>query len=103
MAMRQHLNMLLSGLGFALKWWSTQTYHCLIAFLALHDKAVMMPPEEEKERAKEYVKEVVCLEWQNRFLLTDGAKFMLFQKPGLYGDAWFDKNKNNSIDCQIYI
>jgi hypothetical protein len=25
------------------------TYCCLVAFLTLHDKVVMMPPEEEKE------------------------------------------------------
>src|SRR5713101_2468846 len=30
------------------------TYHCLVVFLSLHDEAVMMLPEEEKERAKEY-------------------------------------------------
>jgi hypothetical protein len=77
------------------------TYRCLVAFLALHDEAVMMPPEEEKERAKEYVEEVTCPEWRNGFLLADGTKFVLFQKPGLHGEAWFDKNKNYSIDCQV--
>ena len=77
------------------------TYRCLVAFLALHDEAVMMPPEEEKERAKEYVEGLTCPEWQNGFLLADGTKFILFQKPGLHGEVWFDKNKNYSIDCQV--
>ena len=77
------------------------TYCCLVAFLALHDEAVMMPPEEEKERAKQYVEEVTCPEWRNGFLLADGTKFVLFQKPGLHGEAWFDKNKDYSIDCQV--
>jgi hypothetical protein len=77
------------------------TYRCLVAFLALHDEAVMMPPEEEKERAKEYVEGVTCPEWRNGFLLADGTKFALFQKPGLHGEAWFDKNKDYSIDCQV--
>jgi hypothetical protein len=77
------------------------TYRCLIAFLALHDEVVMMPPEEEKERAKEYVEGLTCPEWRNGFLLADGTKFVLFQKPGLHGEAWFDKNKNYSIDCQV--
>ena len=77
------------------------TYRCLVAFLALHDEAVMIPPEEEKERAKEYVESVTCPEWRNGFLLADGTKFPLFQKPGLHGEAWFDKNKNYSIDCQV--
>jgi len=60
-----------------------------------------MPPEEEKERAKEYVEAATCPEWRNGFLLADGTKFVLFQKPGLHGEAWYDKNKNYSIDCQI--
>jgi hypothetical protein len=77
------------------------TNRCLIAFLALHDKAVMMPPEEERKRAKEYMETVTCPEWRNRFLLVDGTKFALSQKPGLHGEAWFDKNKNYSIDCQV--
>ena len=74
------------------------TYHCLVAFLALHDEAVMMPPNEEKE----YVEVATCPEWRNGFLLADGTKFPLFQKPGLHGEAWFDKNKNYSIDCQVH-
>jgi hypothetical protein len=77
------------------------TYRCLVAFLALHDEVVMIPPEEEKERAKEYVERVTCPEWRNGFLLADGTKFALFQKPGLHGEAWFDKNKDYSMDCQV--
>jgi hypothetical protein len=77
------------------------TYHCLITFLALHDKAVMFPPEEEKEKAMEYVAWVTCPEWRNGFLLADGTKFILFQKPGLHGEVFFDKNKNYSVDCQV--
>ena len=78
------------------------TYRYLIAFLALHDKAIIMPPEEEKEQAKKYVEVVTCLEWQNGFLLADGMKFALFQKPGLHGEVWFNKNKYYFIDCQVY-
>jgi len=77
------------------------TNRCFIAFLALHNEAVMMPPEEERERAKAYVESVTCPEWRNGFLLADGTKFALSQKPGLHGEAWFDKNKNYSIDCQV--
>ena len=76
-------------------------YRCLVAFLALYDQAVMMSPKEEKERAKEYVESMTCPEWRNGFLLTDGTKFALSQKPGLHDEAWFNKNKNYSINCQI--
>lgn len=39
------------------------TYQCLDAFLALHNKVVMMPPEEEKEGAKEFVEQATCPKW----------------------------------------
>jgi len=77
------------------------TYRCLATFLALHDDAVMILPEDEKERMKEYVEMATCPEWWNGFLLADGTKFPLFQKPGLHGEAWFDKNKDYSLDCQV--
>ena len=63
------------------------TYRCLIAFLALYDEVIMMPPEEEREQAKEYVTAITCPKWRGRFLLADGIKFALFQKPGLHGEV----------------
>ena len=62
-----------------------------------------MLPEEEKEHAKEYIEKVTCPEWQNTFLLTNRIKFVLFEKPGLHGEAWFNKNKDYSIDCQVHV
>jgi hypothetical protein len=62
----------------------------------------MMPSEKEKKQAKEYMERAICPEWQNRFLLADEMKFVLFQKPGLHGEAWFNKNKDYSINCQVH-
>jgi hypothetical protein len=78
------------------------TNHCLVTFLSLHDKTIMMPPEKEKERAKTYVESMTCLKWRNGFLLVDSMKFVLFQKPGLHGETSFNKNKNYFIDCQVH-
>jgi hypothetical protein len=77
------------------------TYRCIVVFLACHDDVIIMPPEEEKEQAKAYVESATCLEWWNGFLLVDGMKFVLSQKPGLHSKAWFNKNKNYSIDCTV--
>lgn len=33
--------------------------------------------------------------------LVDDMKFPVFQRPGLHGDAWYNKNKDYSLDCQI--
>lgn len=77
------------------------TLRVMIALIALHDKAVHLPTEDEKEASKAWVTEACCPEWRNGFLTVDGTKFPLFQRPGLHGDTWFDKNKDYSADCQV--
>jgi len=72
-----------------------------MALLSLHDKCVHLPTAEEKQSAKAWVAEQVCPEWSDGCLMVDGTKFLLFQRPGLHGDAWFDKNRNYSLDCQV--
>jgi hypothetical protein len=77
------------------------TDRVVVALLSHHDDAIHFPEADEKEDAKEYVEEHTCPEWRNGFLLVDGTKFSFFQRPGLHGDAWFDKDGVYSIDCQV--
>jgi hypothetical protein len=77
------------------------TNRVMLALLSLHDDVVHLPTLEEKESAKAWVAEQVCPEWGNGHLMVDGTKFPLFQRPGLHGDTWFDKNKDYSLDCQV--
>jgi len=77
------------------------TNRVMVAFLSLHDTAIRYPTPEEKETTKVWVEEETCPEWRDGWMMGDGTKFPLFQRPGLHGDAWFDKNKNYSLDGQI--
>ncbi|KAF8236445.1 hypothetical protein L208DRAFT_1251442 [Tricholoma matsutake] len=77
------------------------TDHVIVALLSFHDEAIHFPDAVEKESLKSYVDEAVCPEWQGGFLLADGSKFPLYQRPGLHGNAWFDKDGAYSIDCQF--
>jgi hypothetical protein len=77
------------------------TNRVMVALLSLHDEYVRFPTAEEKERAKAWVEEKACPEWRDGYLMVDGTKIPLFQRPGLHGDAWFDKNRSYSLDCQV--
>jgi hypothetical protein len=77
------------------------TDRVVVALLSLHDDAIHFPDAGEKEDAKNFVERQTCLEWQNGFLLVDGTKIPLFQRPRLHGDAWYDKGGGYSIDCQV--
>jgi hypothetical protein len=77
------------------------TDRVLVALLELHDRAVSLPEGPEKEAAKEWVEAQSCPEWRDGFLVVDGSKIPFFQRPGLHGDAWFDKDKQYSMDLQV--
>jgi hypothetical protein len=79
------------------------TIRVMIALISLHDDAIHLPTEAEKEASKQWVEEACCPEWRDGFITVDGTKFALFQRPGLHGDAWFDKNKDYSADAQVCI
>jgi hypothetical protein len=77
------------------------TDRVIVSLLSLHDEAIHFPGADDKENAKAYVEAQTCEEWRNGFLVVDGTKFPLFQRPGLHGDTWFDKDGEYSIDCQV--
>ena len=77
------------------------TDRVIVALLSCHDEAIHLPDATEKESSKSYVGNAVCPEWRGGFLLVDGSKFPFYQRPGLHGDAWFDKDGTYSIDCQV--
>ena len=77
------------------------TIHVMIVLISLHDNAVHLPTEAEKDTSKQWVQDACCPEWRDGFIAVDGTKFALFQCPGLHGDAWFDKNKDYSADAQV--
>jgi hypothetical protein len=64
---------------------------------------ICLPSEEEKELSKNWAEVSVCPEWRGGYLTADGTKFAFYERPGLHGDAWFDKNKDYSADCQVNI
>ena len=72
-----------------------------LAFLALHDSAIRWPSEDEKEESKKWVEMVSCYEWQDGYCMVDGTPIVLFQKPGYYGEAYFDRKSNYSLNLQV--
>ena len=93
---------LMQWAGGSAGWIKKCTNHVMVAVLTLHDMAIHLLTEDEKEDVKAWVEGETCPEWRDGFLLVDSTKFPVFQRPGLHGDAWFDKNKDYSLDCQVH-
>jgi hypothetical protein len=67
-----------------------------------NDEVFGPPTEADVEEAKAYVESVTeCPEWRGGILTGDGTMFPLYQRPGLHGDAWFDRKSNYSINAQV--
>ncbi|EGN95055.1 hypothetical protein SERLA73DRAFT_61088, partial [Serpula lacrymans var. lacrymans S7.3] len=79
------------------------TKQVVVALISLHDMVMCKPTNEEKIKAKAYAGSKVCPSWQNGWLSVDGTTFLLFQKPSHFGEAWYDRSSNYSLNAQIVI
>jgi hypothetical protein len=55
-----------------------------------------------KEEAKQWVEGVSCPAWRNGWLMVDGTLVPLFRRPGHFGNVWFDRKSNYSMNVQVY-
>jgi hypothetical protein len=60
------------------------------------------PDGEEKEAAKEWVEANSCLAWRNGWLMVDGTLVPLFARPRFYGNTWYDRKSNYSMNVQVH-
>lgn len=64
-------------------------------------KAVCMPTEEEKEKAKAWVEAHSCKGWWNGWCLVDGTLIPLYDRPYWYGESYFDRKCNYLLNLQV--
>ena len=79
------------------------TKRCMIAIIELHHRALSLPTSDEKAASKSWCEWKVIPEWREGWLAVDGTTIPLFQKPGLHGEAWFDKSSNYSMNAQFVL
>lgn len=63
--------------------------------------ALRWPDAEAKERAKEWVEKNSCPAWQNGYLMIDGTLFPFYVRPSHFGNTWFDRKSNYSMNAQV--
>ncbi|KAF7368124.1 DDE Tnp4 domain-containing protein [Mycena sanguinolenta] len=64
-------------------------------------KAVRLPTAQEKEKAKEWVKRHSCRAWRHGWCFVDGTLVPLDERPTWYGESYFDRKCNYSLNIQI--
>lgn len=72
-----------------------------MAFLVMHDSVIHWPTEQQKDEAKEWVREVLCDDWSSGFCMVDSTLVLLFKKLGYQGEVYFDWKSNYSLNVQV--
>ncbi|KAJ7663508.1 hypothetical protein B0H17DRAFT_872077, partial [Mycena rosella] len=62
--------------------------------------AVRMPTQEEKEDAKRWVAKHSCHRWRHGWCFVDGTLVPLDERPTWYGESYFDRKCNYSLNFQ---
>ncbi|KIJ48108.1 hypothetical protein M422DRAFT_248289 [Sphaerobolus stellatus SS14] len=66
--------------------------------------AVMQwPTEKQKEDAKAWIESRSCPSWRDGWLMVDGTLVSLFARPGFYGNTWYDRKSNYSLNVQLIL
>ena len=63
--------------------------------------AVRLPTDKEKEEAKKWVEEHSCKAWRDGWCLVDGTLIPLYARPYWYGESYFDRKCNYSLNIQV--
>ncbi|KAJ6483495.1 hypothetical protein C8R47DRAFT_960641 [Mycena vitilis] len=63
--------------------------------------AVRMPTAAEKEGAKAWVEAHSCKAWRDGWCMVDGTLIPLFNRPFWFGESYFDRKCNYSLNIQV--
>jgi hypothetical protein len=63
--------------------------------------AVYFPTELEKDEAKAWVQAHSCKAWRHRWCFVDGALVPLSNRPFWFGESYFDRKSNYSLNVQV--
>jgi hypothetical protein len=79
------------------------TCHVMTAVLrpSFMSNAVWFPTAEEKNGAKAWVEVHSCHAWRHGWCLVDGTSVPLSKRPTWFGESYFDRKCNYSLNIQV--
>ncbi|THU76989.1 hypothetical protein K435DRAFT_878449 [Dendrothele bispora CBS 962.96] len=67
----------------------------------LRQSVLQWPSETEQEQAKQWVENNSCPAWRDGWLMVDGTLVPLYARPAFFGNTWFDRKSNYSMNVQL--
>lgn len=76
----------------------------MIIILNQYDNFVSFPCPNSKdvELAQQFAESKTCPEWCNGILAVNETIIDLYVKPTHFGETFYDRKSNYSLDCQVF-
>lgn len=89
------------GLGFGTVVKSTKRVIIALCRDKLRKTCIRWPNAAEKEDVKVWVEEQSFVGWRDGWVMVDGTLVLLFARPAHFGNSWFDRKSNYSLNVQV--
>ena len=90
-----------AGYGYGTVRLATKRVMAALCSERFRRSAIRWSSEEAKEVAKAWVENHSCPGWRDGWLMVDGTLVPLFMRPAHYGNNWFDRKSNYSLNVQV--
>jgi hypothetical protein len=91
-----------AGIGYSTVDWVTKHIMVAVCREEFHHATLHWPDGEEKKAVKEWVEANSCPAWRDGWLMVYGTLVPLFSHPRFYGNTWYDRKSNYSMNVQVH-
>lgn len=96
-----HTQAMWAGVGYGTVDLCTRRVLQAIHTSSLKEMHVRWPVGQEREEAKQWAETQACPAWKDGWCMVDGTLIPLYSRPRYYGDLWFDRKSNYSMNVQV--
>jgi hypothetical protein len=91
-----------AGIGKGTVMLCTQRVMVAILQPSFMQEAVRFPTVDEKNKAKAWVAAHSCRAWRHGWCMVDGTLIPLAERPHWFGESYFDRKCNYSLNIQVH-
>ena len=91
-----------AGIGFGTVRLVTNRVLTAICREEFRRAVIYWPTGADREEAKQWVEDNSCPAWRNGWAMVDGTLIPLYARPGYFGNTWYDRKNNYSLNLQVH-
>ncbi|KAJ8090774.1 hypothetical protein PM082_024955 [Marasmius tenuissimus] len=90
-----------AGVGFGTVQLVTDRVMLACLDQSFREATIHQPDTAAKDKAKEWVEDQSCAAWCDGWLMVNGTLVPLYARPAHFGNSWYDRKSNYSMNVQL--